>query len=69
MPAATESLTCEFEDVDGHVVLLLGPTRALLDTGSPVTLGRQRAWEFLGVPRHLPTGFGPITMDALSDFL
>lgn len=66
MPTATESLTCEFEDVGGHLILVLGPTRALLDTGSPVTLGRQRAWEFLGAPRQLATGFGPITMDGLS---
>ena len=67
MPTATERFTCEFEDVGGHVILVLGPTRALLDTGSPVTVGRQRAWEFLGKPRQLATGFGPIAMDGLSN--
>ena len=67
MPTATERFTCEFEDVGGHVILVLGPTRALLDTGSPVTLGRQRAWEFLGVRRQLATGFGPVTMEGLSN--
>ena len=67
MPTATECLTYEFKDVGGHVILLLGDTRALLDTGSPVTLGSQRDWEFLGKPRQLAAGFGPITMDRLSD--
>lgn len=66
MPTATEPLACEFEDVDGHVILLLGRTRTLVDTGSPVTLGRQRAWEFLGAPRQLATRLGPVTMDGLS---
>ena len=66
-PRPTECLTCEFEDVGGHVILDLGGTKALLDTGSPITLGRQSDWEFLGTRRQLATRFEAITMEALSD--
>lgn len=47
-----------FEDVGGHVVLVVGNTRALLDSGSPKTITDLPSWNFCGRTRHLESNIG-----------
>ncbi len=64
------SVSYPFEDVGGHLILHVGESLALLDTGAPVTIARKPDWEFLGAPRRLPCHIGNVvTVDGLWGFV
>ena len=59
----------ELELIDGHLLILVDGKRALIDTGSPVSLGHVPEFDFLGNSWPLQSSMAGVSFDAICSLL
>ena len=55
--------------VDDHIIIQVGRKNVLIDTGSPISLGKQKTFSLMGKTVRLQPEIQGITVENLSEFI